>query len=207
MLHRRETVTASVGLALLVLAVALSAGCGEERRDGEADSGRRAAANATDRKFLAEMKPHHRGAIEMAEIARRRASQAEIGSLATSIIAAQSTEIQEIERIQRRIGKSSVDSAEERHGAMDAQDLAELRSARPFDKKFIELMVPHHDDAIQMSRAVLEMGGHPETRALARRIMVSQGVEIRRMTEWYRRWYRKPVPSTSSPHDGGAAHR
>lgn len=49
-----------------------------------------------DRAFLAEMIMHHEGAVDMAEAAQRSAKHAEIKQMATAIITAQTTEINQM---------------------------------------------------------------------------------------------------------------
>jgi len=194
---RQERWLAGLGMGTLLFAFTLLGGCGSNGGHPERHV---QTSNATDVKFLAEMQPHHRSAIEMAELARNRAEHGEIGSLAVSIVAAQSTEIEEIKQLREQVGRTPAERAsagEKMHGSMSPRDLARLRSAKPFDRAFIELMVPHHQDAIQMSEAVLEMGDDPRTKALARRIIVAQSSEIARMSQWYRRWYGGPVPTAA----------
>ena len=55
------------------------------------------------------------------------------------------------------------------------------------DKQFIAMMVPHHEQAIQMddSRFV-----RPELRELARSIVKTQTAEIGQMQKWYQTWYK-----------------
>jgi hypothetical protein len=46
------------------------------------------------------------------------------------------------------------------------------------DADFLAMMVPHHQGAIDMARAVLQHGKDPETRRLAEDIIAAQQVEI-----------------------------
>lgn len=163
---------------------------------------------ASDAKFLAEMVPHHRSAIEMAQLALSRAKHPEIRALATRIIAAQTSEITEMAAIRKQLaaGPSQPSAGAGMHGSMTPGDMTRLRGAQPFDAMFIEMMVPHHQDAIVMSRAVLKMGSDAQTKRLARRIIDAQAAEIRQMREWYRRWYGKALPSTGVTSPSGMAH-
>jgi uncharacterized protein (DUF305 family) len=65
------------------------------------------------------------------------------------------------------------------------------------------MMVPHHQDAINMSRAVMETGSDAKTKALAMRIVAAQSAEIRQMRTWYQRWYGKALPVGSTAPAGG----
>ena len=62
------------------------------------------------------------------------------------------------------------------------------------DRMFIEQMIPHHQDAIDMSNLALVKAEHPEIRQLAEKIIRDQSQEISRMREWYRAWYGIDVP-------------
>ncbi len=65
---------------------------------------------------------------------------------------------------------------------------------RSGDAHFIEMMIPHHEGAIAMSELALTRARRPEIKALAKRIIASQGREINQMRQWYREWYKTDVP-------------
>jgi uncharacterized protein (DUF305 family) len=62
------------------------------------------------------------------------------------------------------------------------------------DRMFIEQMIPHHQDAIDMGNLALVRAEHPEIRQLAENIIRDQSKEISRMREWYKVWYGIDVP-------------
>lgn len=63
-------------------------------------------------------------------------------------------------------------------------------SAVPFDRAFIDGMVPHHRSAIEMARAAKHAGlTEPELIELADDIIASQQSEIDRMLEWREQWF------------------
>ena len=86
------------------------------------------------------------------------------------------------------------------HGA-DAT--AVLKQAQPFDRAFIDEMVPHHQGAIRMARAVLERTEDQQIQRVAKRIVAAQSREIREMNRWRRAWFGAASPSGGVP-DGGA---
>jgi uncharacterized protein (DUF305 family) len=49
------------------------------------------------------------------------------------------------------------------------------------DAMFLRMMIPHHQQAIEMSREALSKARHPETRDLAEQIINQQSVEIELM--------------------------
>ena len=72
----------------------------------------------------------------------------------------------------------------------------------PFDRAFIDTMVPPHRSAIAMANAALEAGLQAlELRTIAQAIVAGQQDEIDRMIDWRRQWY----GSTELDPTGGAS--
>jgi uncharacterized protein (DUF305 family) len=80
--------------------------------------------------------------------------------------------------------------------SMEGPDLA---TAKPFDRAFIDAMVPHHQGAIRMARAQLARGEDRELLTLAAAIVTAQEREIRRMNAWRTRWYGAASPAGGVP--------
>jgi len=71
-----------------------------------------------------------------------------------------------------------------------AADETAATSAVPFDRAFIDAMVPHHRSAIEMAEAAKEAGlTEPELIEIADDIVASQQSEIDRMLEWREQWF------------------
>jgi uncharacterized protein (DUF305 family) len=71
----------------------------------------------------------------------------------------------------------------------------------PFDRAFIDAMVPHHQAAIEMARAAKNAGlAAPELVKIADDIVASQQAEIDRMFEWREQWFgsREVGPETAA---------
>jgi uncharacterized protein (DUF305 family) len=49
------------------------------------------------------------------------------------------------------------------------------------DAMFLNMMIPHHQQAIYMSRQALDKAEHPEIKDLARKIIDEQSAEIEQM--------------------------
>jgi len=62
------------------------------------------------------------------------------------------------------------------------------------DRRFIEEMIPHHEDAVMMSELALEKSDNEEIIELAENIKREQSREIDEMRSWYRSWYGTDVP-------------
>jgi uncharacterized protein (DUF305 family) len=173
-----------------------------------------AKVTAVDRAFVREMIPHHKMAVEMAEMARMQAAHARIKTLAKSIIDDQNAEIRELTAIRKRLKVTPLPSGHEEHEAMmrDAEtlglgmdemgmdmDMDELDGAKPFDRKFIDMMITHHQGAIRMARAELAKGTSAQLRKIARAIVSAQKHEITQLNTWRKAWYGATSPSGGIP--------
>lgn len=182
----KTPILVAVALALVVFA-GLVAGCGSDE-NGESSSG-----NRVDAAFIADMTAHHQGAIEMAELVRTRAEHPQIRNMADAIIDAQKGEIAVMRRIEDDM--HGMGMHESGHMGMSEQemgmdmDMSMLADARPFDRAFIEAMIPHHQGAIAMARKLLADGKQPALRNMARDIIDAQSAEIALMRSWHKRWY------------------
>lgn len=67
------------------------------------------------------------------------------------------------------------------------------------DRHFIEMMIPHHEDAVEMAELALSRAKHPEIKKLAQAIIKEQNREIEQMQTWYKKWYGTEVPAASMP--------
>lgn len=62
------------------------------------------------------------------------------------------------------------------------------------DQHFIVMMIPHHEDAVEMADLALSRAQHPELKDLAEAIKTTQTEEIQEMQAWYKEWYGTDVP-------------
>ena len=147
----------------------------------------------SDEYFIDAMVAHHQGAIDMANVALQNAEHPEILQLAQNIIATQQAEIDELKAIkQREFGTSEVPmelSSEHVKMMGMMEDPSELANQRPFDKAFIDAMIPHHSSAIEMAQVAYEETSDDEIRTLSQNIIDAQVGEIEQMTGWRAEWY------------------
>ncbi len=184
-------------LAPLLLLLVGMAACGG---DDEAGSG--AAGNGTDRAFVAEMVPHHESAVEMAKVARSRGQHPEVKKLADAIITAQNAEIKTMNGLAAQLDEGGVEKGDLGMAAHEmgmSGDTAMLEEAKPFDREFIDMMIPHHQGAIRMARVELEKGENAEAKKLARAIVDAQTTEIDEMNTWRVDWYGELSPEGGVP--------
>ena len=65
------------------------------------------------------------------------------------------------------------------------------------DQHFIEMMIPHHQDAVEMANLAMIDAKRPEIKKLAAAIKRDQTREIQQMRGWYKAWYGKDVPQVA----------
>ena len=140
------------------------------------------------------MVPHHENAVAMADLALAEAEHPELRELAQNIKRTQAEEIERMRAWYRDRYGTEVPPGMMGRGMMAGHDPAAIDGARPFDKAFIEEMIPHHWMAVMMSSHVLGGIQQPELRALLESIGAGQGAEIEQMRRWYRDWYGGEVP-------------
>jgi uncharacterized protein (DUF305 family) len=147
----------------------------------------------SDERFIDAMVPHHQGAIAMAEVALNNAEHEEIIELSRNIISSQQAEIEELKAIKKEeFGTSNVPmemSQEQMRRMGMMMDPQEIANKEPFDKAFIDAMIPHHQSAIEMAQVALENSNNPKIRELAENIVSAQQEEIEQMTRWRQQWY------------------
>jgi uncharacterized protein (DUF305 family) len=147
----------------------------------------------SDENFIDMMVPHHRGAIDEAEVAIENAEHEELRSLSEGIIADQRAEIEDMREIKEdEYGTREVpmQMSEGQMGMMGMmEEPEELANEDPFDRAFIDNMIPHHQSAIAMAEVALDESENPEIRELSRNIIDSQRAEIEQMQTWREEWY------------------
>jgi uncharacterized protein (DUF305 family) len=77
------------------------------------------------------------------------------------------------------------------HASMSMDDMMtelEGKTGDDFDKAFIEMMIPHHEGAIDMARAAQQSAKHQEIKDMAEDIISAQQSEIDMMKGWQRAW-------------------
>lgn len=139
-----------------------------------------------DALFIDSMIMHHEGAIVMARQALEAAERPEIRQLAEAIINAQQREIDEM-----RAWRAAwyPDLAPTAGIGMEMGPMTVADGPAPFDQRFIEAMIPHHEGAIAMARDALQRAERQEIRDLAQAVITTQEAEIAQMRAWLKAWY------------------
>lgn len=170
-------------MTLLVVAVVLGiSACG-----GDDDSAADVAAGAEfDRAFIDAMIPHHESALEMARSAKAAGlTEPELEQVADDILATQQAEIDRMKEWRAEwFGSSDVDpegaaalgmSDEQMGMSHDADDLL---NSGDVDADFAQMMVDHHEGAIEMAELALDRAEHGELKEMAEAIIDAQQREI-----------------------------
>ncbi|MER7008313.1 DUF305 domain-containing protein [Dactylosporangium sp. NPDC000555] len=203
----RRAVLAGAALATALLLGACGGGhdpmpgmdSGHTTPGGGASPGRASSAafNDADVKFAQMMIPHHQQAVEMAALARTRAADPDVKSLAAQIEAAQEPEIKTLTGWLAEWGRPApAMSGGMNHGTHSAMpgmmsdaDMAKLEAAtgKDFDRQFCTMMIAHHRGAIAMAEEELAGGANTDAKALARQIITAQQAEIDAMNKFLAR--------------------
>ena len=156
-----------------------------------------------DKWFLDNMIPHHQQAVMMSRMMFTHTQRAEMKTLGNDIIQAQ---MKEIEQMQDWRSQWFQNQPLAMHpGMMKSMtnlmrmDCAGTMSMMPgqmpqmmnmdIDLWFINDMIPHHQDAIEMANMAIKNAEHPEILTLAQSIIASQQQEIDKMQQWKEAWY------------------
>lgn len=152
---------------------------------------------AFDKAYVSNMIVHHESALNMAEQAQSKTERQEIRDLTMSIMNSQSAEIVKMRQWQTdwgypaTSGHMMTDSA---NAGMSMEGMADMStelkdlSGAAFDKKFLELMIQHHQDAVDMSRPAATNASHQEVKDIAMDIIAAQKGEIDQMRAWQQAW-------------------
>ena len=81
--------------------------------------------------------------------------------------------------------------------SLPASENPQQPSSVRVDQHFIEMMLPHHQDAIAMADLAFSRAQRPEVKKIAEAIKNEQTREIQEMRTWYKQWYGKEVPPHS----------
>ncbi|GAA3500919.1 DUF305 domain-containing protein [Streptomyces prasinosporus] len=200
-LVRRTALAVTAGAAALVLSACGGGGHDMSSMGGDSDSSPSATASAKagdhndqDISFAKEMIQHHRQAVEMADLAADRASSQEVKDLATKIKGAQDPEIKTMsgwltswgEEVPADMsGMEGHDMSSGMPGMMSSEDMDKLEKASgaEFDKMFLEMMVKHHEGAVEMANTQKAEGKYGPAVKLADAVITAQTAEIEQMNK------------------------
>ncbi|WP_370416934.1 DUF305 domain-containing protein [Streptomyces fradiae] len=202
---RRLAVTGAVAAAGLLLAACGGSGEGKDSMSGMDHGGKTSASasasagagsstgsfNDADVMFAQMMIPHHEQALEMAKLADGRAEDAEIKKIVGAIEKAQDPEIRKMRSWLKAWGRPEAMEGGGGHGGhsmagmMSDAEMKELAAAKggDFDRRFAELMIAHHEGAVDMAKSEQQGGADPAARKVADDVVRTQAAEIAQLKQ------------------------
>lgn len=204
---------ATAAALLLTLATATLTACGDDTAGDAPAAERTAANgdvhNDADVEFATQMIPHHADALVMVDMTQGRDLSPELARLTEDIRAAQAPEIESMVDWLTAWGEDVPETSRDHvnsHGGshgeddgdgtgmdgtgmdgmgMDPDDLAMLEDAQgsAFESMWLEMMIEHHEGAVEMAEAEQEDGLFADAVALAESIESGQSAEIELMEE------------------------
>ena len=208
MTHRTtRLVTAVLAAAVAVVA----AGCAQEQHAGH--EGVEVSAtehNEADVEFASDMLQHHAQALSMVDLTLERSLRPEVSRVAEQVREAQAPEIQTftgwLTEWDEEVPETMRDHANAGHGddhgaggvaesmegmdtdmpgMMTAEDMTALETASDaeFEDLWLEMMIEHHEGAIEMAEGHRQEGRYAPAVELATDIAESQAAEIETMSE------------------------
>ncbi|MGI5167209.1 DUF305 domain-containing protein [Spirillospora sp. CA-253888] len=157
-----------------------------------------AGHNAQDVMFAQMMIPHHRQAVEMSKVVAAGSGDAEVKRLAAQIERAQAPEIETMSGWLRQWGEQVpaegvAPPAMNHHGGgmagmMTPEQMAGFRKLKgeALDRRFLTMMIEHHEGAVTMAREEQAKGAHPAAKTMADEIVRTQQDEIAAMKKMLR---------------------
>ncbi len=150
-----------------------------------------------DLHFIDMMLGHHRQGAAMGRMAERKGSTPALRAFAKKTADEQEKELLELKKHRdhwyagtpemdhlRMMAQMHQTPGMSSHASMDMQgDIAKLQAAtgKAFDRLFLDLMIPHHQMAIDMSKEAVTKAEHSEIKEIARLGIVKQQKEIAEM--------------------------
>jgi len=193
-------------VAALTLGVSLVlGGCGGDEPTASDDANARADHNEVDVAFASDMIQHHAQALAMVDLTVERTLDPEVQQLAEEIRAAQAPEIETLtdwlnqwdepipatvnDHVNAEDGEHDMEGTDEDDTGMDMpgmmsdEEMADLEAASDaeFQDMFLEMMIEHHEGAIEMAKSEQEDGQYAPAISLAAGIEAAQGTEIETM--------------------------
>jgi uncharacterized protein (DUF305 family) len=159
-----------------------------------------AASAPFDLQFIDTMTHHHEGAIQMAEMVLKKSNNEELKKFAQKIIDDQKKEIAEMKSWREKWYAGAPPAKNmEMPGMADSMKMMssgemkkmEAATGADFDVHFLDMMIPHHRDAVTMSKEALNKAERAEIKTLANQIIKAQDAEIKQMTDWKAQWAKK----------------
>lgn len=141
-----------------------------------------------DLNFIANMIPHHQGAVESSKLLLKHSKNQKVRAIAQKIIKDQKAEIAEFEQLIPELqGQKKLYSPKEvtlynNQAKADMEEMGRLMSeaqlSNKLDRDFLTAMIPHHKGAVDASNEILKYTQNEIVKEIAQRIINIQEKEI-----------------------------
>lgn len=146
--------------------------------------------NDPDQDFAMMMSMHHQSAIDMSQEELKSGDDPQMKQMAQKVINAQQAEkamlqqyLQSHTPVVEPDGPAfNAESMMSMEKMMKAQDIRVL--AEDSDVTFAQLLIDHHQSALEMARAELDYGDDPMIRQMASKMIEDQRKEIMELQDW-----------------------
>lgn len=149
------------------------------------EHGQAAPSAYSDRAFLSAMLAHHEGAVDMAERflkSPKKYQDPKVAAWADAVVKVQKAEIAEMKQLLQPLGGTEKSAYEPMKQAM--AHMLEEGADMNANRRFVELMLPHHAMAIEMAVPALVYSDNPKVLDLAEAIIIEQAKEMRQFKAW-----------------------
>jgi len=146
----------------------------------------------TDHDFAHMMMAHHQGAVEMSEVLLREGQDATIKAMAQKILDDQKKEISALQAAAQRLDaapknyepNSASDKYQQRMTASMQAMMQPVAPTGNIDQDYVRMMIPHHQSAVEMAQAVVDLGKDAEVKKMAQGMVTAQKKEIEQFQAW-----------------------
>ena len=147
-----------------------------------------------DKDFAMLMISHHQAAVDMAQLELESGKDDDLKKMAQNIISTQKKEINELQSFldKHKNPERNYDPATKDQGfskAMDQSmiimmDVPEIEDNSSSDKQFAQMMIPHHEGAVQMAEGFIQFGKDHQLISMAKKMIEDQKIEIGMLKKW-----------------------
>jgi len=183
-----------IAVVFALTAVVGLVSCSDNGQDSSSDIAESEAFNQADVDFATDMIQHHAQALAIVDMTVAREFSPELTRLAEQIRTAQGPEIetmvdwlndwdQPVPETTNAHGDGEMDMDSDMPGMVSEEELGELEAAQgaEFEQMWLEMMIEHHEGAIEMATIEQSDGEYPAAIDLAEAITSVQQTEIDEM--------------------------
>jgi uncharacterized protein (DUF305 family) len=153
----------------------------------------KATGKTFDMYWMSQMIAHHNIAVDMANCVLKNGKDAKVKQAAQSIVQTQSLEVKLMTGWLKSWYNSKPDAAQMKLMVTDMQPMVDASQGKMDghsmamgnpDMNFLENMIPHHSNAVNMAKLALKKAARPELNKFAQGVIDVQSKEITQNQTW-----------------------